>query len=66
MYHVNKQYIAIQACIFASVTTEEEIELLNDCELTPIRSDFVHLAGGGMDADATRFIDSRIKKLLDN
>ena len=44
---------------------EEEVALLNDAELAPIRSDFGHLAGGGLDAEATRFIDSRIKTLLD-
>ena len=45
---------------------EEEVVLLNDYELAPIRSDFGHLAGGGLDAKATRFIDSRIKMLLDS
>ena len=44
---------------------EEEVALLNDAELAPIRSDFGHLAGGGLDAEAIRFIDSRIKTLLD-
>ena len=45
---------------------EEEIALLNDARFEPIRSDFGHLAGGGMDAEATRFIDSRIRMLLDH
>ena len=43
---------------------EEEVALLNDAELAPIRSDFGHLAGGGLDPEATRFIDSHIGKLL--
>ena len=45
---------------------EEEVTLLNDAELAPIRSDFGHLAGGGLDTEATRFIDSRIRILLDS
>ncbi len=44
---------------------EEEVALLNDARLAPIRSDFGHLAGGGMDGEATRFIDSEIKMLFD-
>ncbi len=43
---------------------EEEVALLNDAELAPIRSDFGHLAGGGLDTEATRVIDSHIRKLL--
>ena len=43
---------------------EEEVALLNDAELAPIRSDFGHLAGGGLDTEATRVIDSYIRKLL--
>ncbi len=45
---------------------EEEVTLLNDAELAPIRSDFGHLAGGGLDTEATRYIDSRIRILLDS
>ena len=45
---------------------EEEVTLLNDAELALIRSDFGHLAGGGLDTEATRFIDSRIRILLES
>ena len=45
---------------------EEEVALLNDARFEPIRSDFGHLAGGGVDAEATRFIDSRIRALLNS
>ena len=44
---------------------EDEVAMLNDAVFAPIRSDFGHLAGSGMDTDATHFIDSRIKMLLD-
>ena len=44
---------------------EEEVALLSDARFEPIRSDFGHLAGGGVDAEATRFIDSHVRILLD-
>lgn len=44
---------------------EEEVALLNDARFEPIRSDFGHLAGGGVDAEATRFINSHVRILLD-
>ena len=45
---------------------EEEVALLHDARFEPIRSDFGHLAGGGVDAEATRFIDSHIRILLNS
>ena len=43
---------------------EEEVALLSNAELCPIRSDFGHLAGGGMDAKATEFINEKIREFL--
>lgn len=43
---------------------EQEVALLADAELAPIRSDFGHLAGGGMDPEALAFMSTKIRALL--
>jgi homoserine O-acetyltransferase len=43
---------------------EAEVALLRDATFAPIRSDFGHVAGGGIDPEALAFIDARIKAFL--
>ena len=45
---------------------EEEVALLHDARFEPIRSDFGHLAGAGVDEEATGFINSHVGMLLDS
>ena len=45
---------------------EQEVALLAGAEFAPIRSDFGHLAGGGMDTEALALMTAKIRSLLES
>jgi homoserine O-acetyltransferase/O-succinyltransferase len=50
---------------FRAGDCEEEAALLADAEFEPIRSDYGHAAGGGLDATSTRLLNARISGFLE-